>query len=66
MEMQDLIKQGEQLVSKDEELDLRLSEIDVLFREFYSDKDEESLSEAVFNLIGRTYYIGLARGAQAK
>lgn len=66
MELQELIKQGELLVGKDPALDLRLSEVDVLYKEFYSDKDDEGLAEAVFNLIGRTYYTGLARGRGEK
>lgn len=55
-------RRGNLVLAYHPELDLKAEELDTLHEQFNADKEEYGMEQALFNLIGRAYKVGLATG----
>ena len=63
--MRDIIKtaeQGSKLLAEHRKADLSLSEVNCIYKEFASYKEEHSVHDAIIRIIELTYFMGVAVG----
>ena len=60
--MEKAVAQGQAIINRRPALDLTAVEMRCLYDGFYKDKEEQGVSEAIFNLITKVFLLGLGVG----
>lgn len=63
-DLQAMINDGSMKMETHQRMDLTASELQQLYDEFQTDKAQQSEGDAIFNLISKSYHVGVAVGAR--